>query len=136
MSNIVLNREQLAWAAGFMDGEGHFGVQTRLNKNRKTPYSHLILRACQIDIRVLEKLNSILPGGHIHGPYLAPNRQNPVWAFQISTFEKVQPAVAILWPWLGPVKRIQAKKALLNIQKYYQRPKVKPGRKRNQPDDQ
>lgn len=89
----------LAWAAGFFDGEGttaYYGDHTfRLSIGQKGPER-------------LEKFNSIMWGlGKIYGPddkgvsYLVFNGPS-----------KVQQVVAMMWTYLGPQKRDQAKDAI------------------------
>lgn len=69
-------RENLAWAAGFLEGEGCFSCSKRKYKNRPNKeYYYISIQAGQ-NIRskdCLVKLQNIL-GGNITGPY--NNKQN------------------------------------------------------------
>jgi hypothetical protein len=121
---VQLSREELAWAAGFVDGEGHFGFHPT---NVKKISGTAVLDANQIDRRVLDRLRRYLGMGHINGPYKYRKNDSPIYTFRIYGFEHVQAAVAMLWPWLGEVKKLQAKTALQNAREFHTRPKLKTG---------
>jgi hypothetical protein len=99
-------REELAWAAGFMDGDGNFTVSWR--KNGKTK---IAAQADQIDRRVLDRLQSVL-GGAVYGPYNRGEGRSPVYKWTTQTFEHVQAMVAMLWIFLSPYRQDQAKRCL------------------------
>ena len=105
------NREELAWVAGFLDGEGSFQVNKRESGRRDWRIS---IQITQVNREVLDKAARILGIGQINGPY-APKgiSRLPQHRFYINGFERVQSVVARLWPWLGSIKRAQAKQALL-----------------------
>lgn len=99
---IALDREELAWAAGFFDGEGctTYDVQHRLK-----------VQIGQIDREVLDRFQRAVGGvGRIYGPY--PTKRYPQFRYQIHSHEGVQFVVAALWPWPGTIKRKQALNAL------------------------
>ena len=110
-----VTREQLAWAAGFFDGEGYVGcapstLQLTLSVGQSG--SPALLERVQA---ALGGLGSI---GGPYGPYPTKVSRKPVWRLQLNGYEKVQGAIALLWEWLGPVKRAQAKQALLLAQTF------------------
>lgn len=96
-------REELAWAAGFIDGEATFGWQRQ--KGKKPIF---YLQAGQVNRYVLDRLQSALGSGKVYGPY-KPRRKNdqPYHYFRLTGNEKVVDAVLVLWEWLSPVKRAQ-----------------------------
>ncbi len=106
-----MDREGLAWVAGFMDGEGSFAYA------RNGQYAKVIAHATQKDRRPLDRMVRILGFGKVYGPYdRAANRMMPAsihHAFQIQRFEHVQALVAMLWPFLSEPKRQQAKAVLI-----------------------
>lgn len=111
------DREKLAWAAGFMDGEGHFGsVNTQWR-------GQLIVSADQVDQQVLNRLKTALQMGKIYGPYTGskPHHKDR-FSFRIHGHEDVQAAVCLLWQWLSPVKR---KQAIEVLSRYNSLPKPK-----------
>lgn len=99
-----VDREELAWAAGFHDGEGSC-VATRT----KTGYS-LRVTATQHEHppRLLRRFAEALGAGNINGPYGDGTR----YTFAINDFEHAQQAICLLWPWIGEVKKQQIESAL------------------------
>jgi hypothetical protein len=98
-------REELAWSAGFVDGEGSFHSGTY----------RPIFGCPQVDPRVLERLQSSLLGlGKIYGPYERVGRK-PIWRFQVTGTFQVQAVVALLWEFLSEIKRDQAVAVCRNI---------------------
>lgn len=103
-----INREELAWAAGFFDGEGHVSYRN----------GALTLEVAQKDTRVLERFQQAVLGvGKINGPYrgaltLKGYQSKDYWTFKTSNYEHTQAAMIMLWSFLSPVKKEQAFKAL------------------------
>lgn len=130
MSN-VWNREDLAWAAGFVDGEGNIRLST--TKSRKTDqrqYCHIVLSVAQCDRRVLDKLQGVLHMGTVYGPYKAKrNNHRDFYRFTTHSFEESQCAIGLLWNWLGCVKRDQATNSITAYHKFNARPCLKMGPK-------
>lgn len=131
------DREQLAWAAGFFDGEGHIGCVKTVGKVGGHVNRRLHINVCQTQEGPLERLQAVLGVGRIYGPY--PNRDSnggqrkPYRQFHIDGVEQVQHAIAALWPWLSRPKRNQAKTAFAEFQDYLARPKVPCGPKTRPP---
>ena len=106
-------REELAWAAGFFDGEGHVGATTTHRRD-------LYLTISQVDRRVLDRFRDAVGVGSVNGPYLHPVQQTrgneqPRFYFTTARFEHIQAIVTMLWTWLGDVKRAQAVGALTTV---------------------
>jgi len=98
-------REGLAWAAGLFDGEGSTSIARR----------GVRLAVKQHEPTVLLKFQDAVGLGTVYGPYAIKGREGFFeWSFVVTRFEHVQAVVAMLWPWLGPVKRYQARVALLH----------------------
>jgi hypothetical protein len=109
-----LNREELAWAAGFYDGEGCLGIF----KNKRGLMLHMDIG--QVDRAVLDRFQAAVELGNVAGPYLKKNPNHaPSYSWDACGFEKCQAVVAKLWHWLSPVKRAQAKVALSVAKSYY-----------------
>ncbi len=104
---IRMNREELAWAAGFIDGEGTFGIQKQKGK-KPIPY----LQAGQIDRQVLDRLQEALGLGKVYGPY-APRKvaHSSYFYFRLTGEEKVILAGDLLSEFLSPVKQDQFRRA-------------------------
>lgn len=118
----------LAWAAGFFDGEGctvaKFGRRSVQLGGRKV-YSTIIVEVAQKERFLLDKLCSILMVGKVYGPY-DNGAGHYHYKYIASKYNEVNQVIAMLWPYLGPYKRAQAKKALDN---WRSRPRLKPGRR-------
>lgn len=117
-----MKQTDLAWAAGFLDGEGHFRAtktQKVLRKNGKgmriKSYSYFQIAAVQSDVRVLTRLKRIL-GGAIsgpHGPYTTQSK--PFFSFNVST--NAEEVFNKLVPYLSEVKKDQGKQAIRESRK-------------------
>lgn len=102
-----INREDLAWAAGFFDGEG----STLLTKNHGKYYARLSVTQCHQE--VLQKFQRIVNLGQIAGPHVMKQSQRKdMYYWYVCGFEQTQAVIAFLWEWLGTEKREQAKRVL------------------------
>lgn len=97
-----MERELLAWAAGFVDGEGCFHLQ-----NKRYP----ILTVTQTELTSLERLQSLF-GGRVRSVNRKKNSTKDLWVWTIHGYELVQAAASMMWPWLT-VKRAQSRHVLL-----------------------
>lgn len=84
----------IAWAAGFLEGEGYFAPQD--------------VRAAQVDKEPLERLVALL-GGRIYldvRPNSRIGRQQPIhrWSICGTTADE---CIRRLWPWLSHRRRLQ-----------------------------
>lgn len=83
---------RLAWAAGFIDGDGFITIQNRTTKHKDKVYKGHYLRvgACQASILPLEELQNIF-GGSIRPKNSGPNREGynrkEQWVWSLSTRE-------------------------------------------------
>lgn len=106
-----VRRENLAWAAGFADGECSFYLEKNSPRYPRTP----CFTITQIDARVLHRFRDVVGFGVVmgpNGPYNKGPKARPLYYFRVRGFEKVQAVMALLWSWLGPVKRAQAQATL------------------------
>lgn len=101
---------QLAWAAGFMDGDGHICIQNRKTKHKDKIYTGTYLRvgACQASLPPLEKLKQLF-GGSIKPKNSGPNREGynrkPQWVWALSTQEAAN-ALEQMLPYLLHKKKV------------------------------
>lgn len=105
ISLIKLDREELAWAAGFFDGEGCV-TGVRPNGNRVYP----VVSISQNDIEVLERFKNTVVVGSIMGP-LHHNKKYPDathYAYRTYGWRDTQFVIALIWNWLGTKKKEQA----------------------------
>jgi hypothetical protein len=101
-----MDRHELAWAAGFFDGEGWAaqnktrGVQARINQADSDGIPAVLLR-----------FQSALGGlGRIGGPTKKPDRKD-LYRWSVSSRADVELVLQLLKPWLGPVKLLQLSRA-------------------------
>ena len=113
LRKVLINRENLAWAAGFTDGEGCFCI-TRSSEGHVR--GRTVFSIGQVDRQALDRFKQIVGIGKIYGPYGpygGTQATHPHFRFDVYGFEQVQAITALLWTWLGPVKKAQAKSVLL-----------------------
>ena len=124
-------QEELAWAAGFIDGEGHFGLH--VTKGRPTDtrqYASPELTVAQCDRRSLDRLQKILGLGVVGGPYKKDNEKwRASYLFYITGLEKTEKAAKLVWCWLGEVKQEQATKTFAEYHEFRKRPRLPMGPK-------
>ncbi len=101
-----MDRHELAWAAGFFDGEGWAaknktrGVQARINQADSNGVPAVLFR-----------FQAALGGlGRIRGPTLEPERKD-IYRWVVSSRGDVEVLLQLLKPWLGPVKLLQLSRA-------------------------
>lgn len=109
-----LNRTtELAWVAGFFDGEGYIGANGV--PGRRTIEISIAQASAGELPTTLSRVARVMGVGSLRGPRMLPNPWSklPQYVWCANAFEDVQVATATLWRWLGPVKRAQAREALL-----------------------
>jgi len=108
-------REELAWAAGFFDGEGTVGGYWREGENRIAFH----LAVYQTERTTLDRFRAAVLGlGKVHGPHFRKDRKashKPSYQYNIGGHRKVQAVIAMLWPFLSQPKKDQIKKALQRL---------------------
>ena len=114
---MPINKEELAWAAGFFDGEGCFFSNAK-NNNPSCQIS-------QVHGEVLERFRDAVGIGVVRGPIdmrrYSP-RFKPQWKFDSGGFENTQHIFCLLWKNLGAVKREQGKNVLRKYLDNWRRP--------------
>ena len=104
---MIVDREHLAWASGFFDGEGH----VRGAGNQGYPAMHIKQAGSFLEVPdVLVRFRRAVSGlGYTYGPMFDAEdiEHRPQWSFEAHGFEIVQAIFGMLWPWLGPIKRAQ-----------------------------
>jgi hypothetical protein len=108
----VIEREELAWAAGFFDGEGCISY-TQSGK-------YDMIRIGQCERLPLVRFQTAVGGmGRIYGPYSSRHEgrwsRRPQFAYQVTGHERLQAIIAMLWFKLGPTKRTKAREVLYRV---------------------
>ncbi|KKL06183.1 hypothetical protein LCGC14_2598600 [marine sediment metagenome] len=107
----MYEREEVIWAAGFIDGEGSFYTTHRTNGQSDKVYKKIGLSVPQVERAPLDRLAAVL-GGIVHGPYETAHK--PIYQYRLNGIEKVQAAGAAMWSFLS-VKKPQFAQAMHNI---------------------
>jgi hypothetical protein len=108
----VSRREDLAWLAGFWDGEG---CVSALNTENAKNYPVLSISQAGDEGKELCYRVAQIAGvrASISGPHRGRPGNKPAWKVRISGHERVQAVMAACWPWLSRTKREQAALVLL-----------------------
>jgi hypothetical protein len=95
---VVTSNRELAWAAGFFDGEGHVGISTQEEPSGTYRYPILIIN--QTDRRPLERFQHAVGIGRIYGPYDRKNEKNwkPMFRLQSRITADVLKAMKAIRP--------------------------------------
>jgi hypothetical protein len=120
--------ERLAWAGGFFDGEGSTFARSTA---ARPGYRQLNVAVPQsggfVVPEVLARFDEALPGlGHISRP------SGGMFYWRSTDYTRSRTTIEILRPWIGKVKREQAKAALTAVDEQYVsgRYRARPGRRR------
>lgn len=105
-----LDTHELAWAAGFFDGEGSICCSFRAGR------AEISFSVSQSDRRPIDRFHKVIKVGSVRGPY-AQRYVNgkPYYIYSVSTHSRIQAVVAMLWRWLSEPKREQVTRAIQSI---------------------
>lgn len=104
--------EDIAWAAGFIEGEGTVRINLKRNK-----YKYFIISVSQTSTKPLDKLKSIF-GGKVYGPYQPRGIGKKLhYLYQIHG-KSAEIAANLVLPYLFD-KGIQCRAALKEIEEYH-----------------
>lgn len=96
---------ELQYVAGLYEGEGscHSGLH---NIGSKTLTYGLSIR--MQDIEPLQRVQRIIGFGKVNGPHKYKGSKKPMYQYNVSSFEKVQAFIAMIFPLLSPRRQEQA----------------------------
>jgi hypothetical protein len=99
-----VDRYELAWAAGFFDGEGWAALDRREKRRTGQPHARVNQADPNGVPQVLVRLQTALGGlGRIGGPYVEEGRID-LYRWEVSSRGDVELLHHFLAPWLGDVK--------------------------------
>lgn len=98
--------EDLAWLAGFIDGEGSFFLHRHPNKKQNYVSYGPTLSITNTDYGLLEKVQKIVGWGGIYSNNFRPEYKNrkPRWIWNISGHPRVGNVFECIRPWMGLFK--------------------------------
>jgi hypothetical protein len=107
-----VDRFELAWAAGFFDGEGWANAVGASGRRTKQPYARINQADPNGVPEVLLRFQRALGGlGRVGGPYLEQGRKD-IYRWHVSSRGDVELLHHFLLPWLGQVKLVEFGQAL------------------------
>lgn len=107
MTSLPDDRQlDLAWCAGFIDGEGCFSVLMNRNTTGNKP-ARVGLSVQQVAREPLDRLQGVL-GGKVRGPYQHRTGigRKPYFRYDLR-WGILQDVIEELWPYLSKPKRMQ-----------------------------
>ena len=119
--NLSVPITEVAWAAGFFDGEGSTNASTRLGRDG---FKRLQCTISQVDRRTSDRFHKAVScRGNILGPYgpyvsSAGNSPNCQPYYMIHwRKDAAEELLNLLWPYLSDSKKEQAKKARAEVKR-------------------
>ncbi len=114
MNGPLLGQPDVAWAAGFFDGEGCTNYHVQLKRDgTPRPKGNVTITVPQKEPLLLQRFREAVGGvGYVYQRKAYEYNEHPVWTLQIQRADDVLHTIMVLWPFLGFHKRIQALDAL------------------------
>lgn len=115
---------ELAWAAGFFDGEGSIFVRhTKRHKGGTTgkeyPLTTVEMSVCQTRCEPIERFTAAVGVGRTAGPYKQRvERHAPYWRWNTCGRPSTYSVLLKLWPYLSVPKQEQAHRVWDKLREY------------------
>lgn len=109
-----MDRHELAWAAGFFDGEGWANAVAQTGRRTRQPHAQINQSDDHGVPAVLDRFLRVVGVGRIGGPERKPDRIDRYW-WIASSRPDVKRVAELLDPWLGDVKRAAFAAALAAV---------------------
>lgn len=112
------NTHELAWAAGFFDGEGYVGWRrgNRHSDPKRRTYMGIVANVAQKTPELLKRFCKIVGVGKVYGPYVngrsGTNKRHYSFRFNVSSYEDVEFLGELLFPYLGTKRQQQFTEAI------------------------
>jgi hypothetical protein len=109
---------ELAWAAGFYEGEGSLSISTLYKGKKRCPeckqfhFRTIRLSVPQHESTRLVRFQEAVGYGKIRGPYIV-EAKTPRWVWNNSGVHEVRPILKLLWPYFTPFTRAKTKAVLV-----------------------
>src|SRR5688572_8747546 len=107
-----MDRHELAWAAGFFDGEGWANAVAQTGRRTRQPHAQINQAAGPDGMpAVLVKFQRRVGVGRLKGPLIKEGKQDLYW-WEATSRPDVSHVADLIGPWLCPVKRAEFEQAL------------------------
>jgi hypothetical protein len=106
-----MERTELAWAAGFWDGEGSAWLTQPEGRGTAQPRARINQSSITGVPQVLERFRAAVGLGAVSGPEFKDGRE-PLYKWVVSSRSDIEQVRVLLTPWLGVVKRTQLAEVL------------------------
>jgi len=104
------SRENIAWASGFIEGEGC--ITRQITTKRSTQYSYWLLKVSSTDLDALEKLQQILTVGRIYKQTRSAAHHKKTWQLTVYRQPELYAVLAAIFDFLCLRRRLRAEEAL------------------------
>jgi hypothetical protein len=103
----------LAWAAGFYDGEGSSWTRLyrRVWRGRNHDHRTIACSVGQVDREVLDRFSGIVGVGSVDGPYDKGATRSPMFYWRTRSLQETRHVYELLRPYLGSIKIAQFERA-------------------------
>jgi hypothetical protein len=108
--DVLGETELRAWAGGLYDGEGSASVSPHRTHEGHFSPEVAVTQSGMTRPQVLERFRDIVGCGRIYGPYIQEGATLPVFRWKAYAHSDVEHSLYVLAPWIGPVKREQARR--------------------------
>ena len=102
--------ELLSWAGGLYDGEGSASVAPHRTHEGHFSPEVAVTQSGPTVPQVLQRFRDVVGCGRIYGPYVQEGATLPVFRWKAAALNDVAHSIYVLSPWIGPVKREQARR--------------------------
>ncbi len=101
------------WAAGLFDAEGSVSLSDhRSHAGYKAIEGAITQGGHGAQPEELIRIARLFPFGSVNGPYMQNGANELVYRWRVHTVDNVRATLHLVDPWLGPVKRLQALRAI------------------------
>lgn len=112
----LYGREEIAWFAGFYEGEGNIHNEKKYrDRNGLESYrisKKVYLRIGQCNLEPLLRAQDVFDLGGIYGPYKIKGGTKPFYNITYRGLEECQAVFAAIYPWLSQDRKEQFIEAL------------------------
>jgi hypothetical protein len=106
-----MDRHELAWAAGFFDGEGWANAVAQTDRRTRQPHAQINQAGPEGMPTVLVKFQRCVGVGRLRGPSIKEGKQDLYW-WEATSRSDVAQVADLIGPWLCPAKRAAFEQAL------------------------